>query len=434
MNVLKRIKTDSVNSFVDEKFARGVAWNLISFVIMGIAGVLLNVVIARFYPPETLGVFNIFFASYVVISQASVLGLHASVLRHTTLYAADRKTLSTLVTSALVLTAASSGITCAILWLGRNLLGSIFGSPGVSVAFTAGMLGMFFFPINKVLLSHLNGLRRMASFAVGNSSRYLLIIIAVICLYGFKQPGNTLTASFSIAEGFLFVYLIAANWRNLGIGDPGDWGFWVKKHLSFGIRGMFGGILNELNSRIDILVAGLFLDVKTVGIYSFAAFIAMGISQVLNVFRSNYDPIIARLSHEGLLDDLHSMISKGKMTVLKGMLAVAILGIGLYPWIIPRVTGGNEYDSSWLPFAILMFGIWMRSGFTPFEGLLVQSGHPAKQSGLILSVAFVSLVGNLCFIPLWGMVGGALASLVSQVFFIFMLKALVYRVFHRSMI
>jgi len=44
------------------KFGRDLIWNLVAFAILGASGILLNVIIGRYYDASVLGVFNQVFA------------------------------------------------------------------------------------------------------------------------------------------------------------------------------------------------------------------------------------------------------------------------------------------------------------------------------------------------------------------------------------
>ena len=62
-------------SFKD-KFSKDVLWNASSLIFLSISGLALNFLIALNYGAEFLGIFNIVFALYIVLSQFAVFGLH----------------------------------------------------------------------------------------------------------------------------------------------------------------------------------------------------------------------------------------------------------------------------------------------------------------------------------------------------------------------
>ena len=68
-------------------------------------------------------------------------------------------------------------------------------------------LGLFFFALNKVLLSVVNGAQRMRAFAIFTSIRYLGILVALFAAMALEFPGERLAYVFSASEAFLFLAL-----------------------------------------------------------------------------------------------------------------------------------------------------------------------------------------------------------------------------------
>ena len=64
-------------------FRRDLVWNLVSTGILAIGGLLFSILIALFYEPDTLGVFNQAHAYYVLFSQFAVLGVHMATAKYT---------------------------------------------------------------------------------------------------------------------------------------------------------------------------------------------------------------------------------------------------------------------------------------------------------------------------------------------------------------
>ena len=72
-SISKKLKTDSL-------------WNIFGFGITGINGFILLLVISRMYDSSVLGTFNIAYAIYILLSQLAGIGIHFSVLKHTSQY------------------------------------------------------------------------------------------------------------------------------------------------------------------------------------------------------------------------------------------------------------------------------------------------------------------------------------------------------------
>ncbi len=428
------MKLKQFNIFPDTIFKSGVFWNLFSFFVMGVSGLLLNVLIARYYEPWVLGVFNNVFAIFIISAQLGSLGMHQSVLRHVSVYSGDRDQSSQIIASALLLTFASSLCVTFFIYVLKTPLSHLFNDFRIKIALDWLLIGLFLFPINKVLLSVLNGFRKMRAYAIGQSLRYVFILAALVFNVESQQPGEHLSVVFSVSETFLIIILLIVLRKHIAFRKVSELTRWMSKHLAFGIRGMGSGVLNELNTRVDVLSLSLFMSMESVGIYSLVAIMVEGMSQVLMVFRVNYDPLIAKFIHSQQWDELSKMIRKGRYYIMPVMLLICGIAVLFYPIIIRLLSTSDKFHQSQLIFIILITGVVFSSGFIPFSGILQQGGYPGTQTILVLSVVLINLTGNLLLIPLWGLIGAALATAASQVAFIYILKYLAHRKIHKGII
>lgn len=405
-------------------FRAGVAWNLVSFALMGISGVLLNVLVAKYYVSTVLGVFNQVFAIYIMASQLAVFGVHYSLLHYgSTLADQDPKSAGESTVSALLIVSVIAFLITIATGVLREPIGAFLQSPRVATGIAWALPGLFLFPLNKTLLAALNSHRRMQAYAIGNASRYLLIITGVWIIAAHGLPGEYLPGALSLAELLLYLGLQVTCFPLLAKPDYPTLKYWVASHLRFGSQGMVAGLLAELNTRIDVLLLGYFQTDATVGIYSFVAILAEGALQLLMVLRVNYDPVLARLVAAKNWPELEKLLAKGKITTYALMLPLGFLGMALYPQVIHTLGFAPEYGVAGQSLSILLGGILLSAGYVPFGGLLQQAGYPGLQSWLIFGVALMNAVGNLVLIPFLGMNGAALATAVAQVSFALLLKA-----------
>ncbi len=59
---------------ISQKHSSNVLWNIASYAVIAIAGLLLNFVVVFYYDVSVLGVFNQVFAFYIFLSQLAVGG------------------------------------------------------------------------------------------------------------------------------------------------------------------------------------------------------------------------------------------------------------------------------------------------------------------------------------------------------------------------
>jgi len=406
------------------KFQQDVLWNVASLVLLGVSGIIFNILIWKFYDTSALGVFNQVFAAYTFFSQFAVTGLQFSTLKHISEHAEEPRKCSTILFSALLLTGIFASIVTALFWLAGDAVGGLLGSPGVAVGIRLAAPGLFFFSLNKVLLAVFNGFRRMKLFAVMQALRPLLMITAFLEIAATGAPSENIAVVFTVSELILFLVCLLFAAEHLFILEPGGFFQWLGKHFVFGFKSLLGGVLGTLNTRVDVLMLGYFSTDEVVGIYSFAAILAEGFFQLLIVFMRNYNPIITKLLSENRIDELIEMFRKGRKIVYLLMVVLGLLIVAVYPagsWFIDN---SEDFISGWPIFAILAAGIVLASGYVPFGQILLGGGKPGWHTIMISSVVMFNILANLTLIPLISTYGAALATALAFVFSVVMLKAL----------
>ena len=407
------------------KFQRDVTWNMASFAVMAVCGILFNVLVGLCYGASTLGVFNQVFAVYIFFSQFAALGIHYSALKHSAERAKDRSAFSSVLVGALIPTCFLAAVSCTAYLLVRPLVGQVLESPGVTTGMAWSSAGLFFFAINKVLLGGINGLRWMKAFAVLQASRPVVMVATFLAAYSLELPGNVLPVAFSAAEIVVFVGAIGLIARRGYLHRrAGRVGNWIRTHLSFGVRSFASGAMVELNTRVDVLMLGYFGEDELVGVYSFAAILAEGIYQLLVVLRNNYNPRLVQYLKHGDLDRLSQIIRRGKRSTYLMMFMVGVVAIALFPAGVWIVGGQAAYMSGWPLFATLVIGLVVASGYIPFNHILVAAGRPGTHTLLILLTVLCNVIGNAVLIPLLSAQGAALATAFSHVCHVVLLFAL----------
>ena len=415
VDILKRLHTS--------QFQQGVIWNMVSLAMLGVCGIVMNVLIALFYDVTALGVFNQVFAAYILFSQFAAGGIHFSVLRSIAAHSDDLQMCRKIVMGALIPVIGLAVTFSVLFWIGRHPIGYILDSTAVSTGITWAAPGLFFFAVNKVLMGAINGMSWMKKFAVLQAVRPIAMILALFVAGIAGFPPQCLTVILTVAEVVVFIASLAVarglvSWSLVGVGC------WIRTHSVFGVSSFAAGVIGELNTRVDVLMLGLFASDRIVGVYSFAALLAEGVYQFLIVLQRNYNPRIARLISEGNTEALTSMVRQGKLVTYRVMVAIGVIAVVVYPLALGLLSARRELLGSWPLFAILIAGIVLCSGYIPFGGILLQAGRPATNTFLVMAVVCFNATGNALLIPLLAAQGAALATALSFVFHAFLLSYL----------
>jgi O-antigen/teichoic acid export membrane protein len=413
--------------FLQHKLTTDIAWSMGSLVVLAASGILINLIIAAFRDAAALGAFNQAYAVYIVASQIAVFGLHYSVLRHTALYETNAVERGRLLTNAGVFSLLLGACAAGLVYCTAAFLGRLLESPSVESAIRYAAPGLLLFPLNKVLLGYLNGMRCMKAFSVLQSGRYILVMLWVTALSASAHPFELVTLGFFVAELAtsigVYLYLLKRKMQPSMRFDAA----WTKRHFVFGGKSLLAGIFVELNSRVDVLLVGFFLSDREVGIYSFAAMLVDGLYHVLAFVRINYNPVLVGSLRDRDWEGARKLLQQTKKYVYPGAAAISLFIMAVC-WALTEVlVPGKGLGQGMLPLSILLAGLTLIAAFVPFDNLMLVSGHPGLQTLQHMALVLSNIMLNLVMIPLLGIMGAAIATALSYIIGIAALYFLSYR-------
>lgn len=398
-----------------QRFNREVLWNVGSLGVLGASGVAINYVIGRYRGESALGVFNQVYAIYIVLSQFAIVGVHSSVLMHVSYNQGDTEKCSHITSAAMLLGLMMSAVVCLAIYWARVWLDRLY-SPDVVAGLVYVIPALLFFSLNKILMSVLNGLRNMRAYAVFNAMRFVFILATIIAVIALGLRAECLPVGFTVAEVLLFVGLmIYVNAALFALRMPQSLRAWLAEHLWYGARGALSGIISDLNTRVDVLMLGYFTTDKAVGIYTMAATLAEGFLQLPVILQRNLNPIIGKCFAERAPGRIEEAARRVRRIIHPAMAAVGLAAALAYPLLIRALLPGQEFGASWPVFCILAVSVVVQSGYIPVGGILFQGGRPGAQTWLMACSLGLNALLNIALIPMWGIVGAAVATAVAYV-------------------
>lgn len=412
------------------KFTTDLIWNAGAFALSALFGVLVNLLIVRYHDAAALGVFNLVYAIYILLSQLAVGGVHLAVQAFVPRELAAGRKADAQVSASLLLATITSLLVMGLAWWGRELPGQWFDSPGVSTAFPLVVPGLLFFSWNKVLLSFHNGARRMRLFAVFQLLRFAGLFGGVLWLCLTDAPSDQMAVTLFWTEAVLTLLLLPVSlrfWRPLA---GGGLRLALRENFRFGNRALAGNLLLDVNTRVDVFMLGIFLDDAAVGLYSFAATVAEGVLQLPVLFRNNINPVLTRAWHKGGAVLLTKVMDRNRKAFFRLLAPLVMLTIPLFPVALWVLGMEEEPLTVWAVYAILAVGIALTSGHQAFLMLFSQLGHPGTQTLFIAGFCLSNVVLNLVLIPPFGIHGSALATALSFGVMVVLLRALARRTLH----
>jgi O-antigen/teichoic acid export membrane protein len=180
---------------------------------------------------------------------------------------------------------------------------------------------------------------------------------------------------------------------------------WLKSSIPFGLT----AALQLINGRTDIIMLGFFRSDAEIGVYRVAAQLGATVIFAMQAINVVQGPHIAHLFAQGDMKKLQRMITRSAQAVLLFAVPVVIVIILFGEYIIGFIYG-EAYQAAYLPLVILCAGQLVNAAMGAVGSLLNMTGHERDTMKSVLMAAIVNVVLSLTLIPLFGIVGAAIAT------------------------
>jgi O-antigen/teichoic acid export membrane protein len=406
-----------LKKITDSKFNIDLLWNFSSFALIAVLGVLVNVVIAKTYGNEGLGVFNQVYAIYLMLSQLAVGGVHLAVQRYIPIYSNRVQERSTILFSSLLISGILSIIIISLAYTFYWLPGKLLHSNSVQESYQLTMFGLLFFSFNKVLISFHNGLRNMKAFAIFQLLRYVFLMAGILLVVYLNLGIIYLASSLAISEVFLFIICFLYSLKFLSFNlNFSHFNRWNKINFKFGNKALAGNFLLDINTKVDVFVIGIFFSDALVGIYSFASTFAEGFMLLPVLVRNNLNPVLAKLKTKSNKQFVSKILKISIRKSFKFIGFFALLGILFFPLVFFIFDINENRFISWSIFSTLVLCMGISGGYQPLLMMLNQFGKPMQQTYLIILLFTSNLVLNLALVPLLGIAVATGSVFILQIF------------------
>ncbi len=256
--------------------------------------------------------------------------------------------------------------------------------------------------------SQLLGLGLSREYAVTEGVRAVgaLIGTVIILLVVTTAAGYTV----GMATGLLAAALFAA-WRvrravpwGRPVYDRRIWG----EVLGYGIRGQVGNVLQYFTLRLDVVLVAAILGAASAGIYLVATRVSEVVTQVANAAATLLFPVVA-----GQGDQRDTAFTERTVRVVATLVILSALAVGLAAIPLLALIFGDEYAAALPALQVLLLAAVSLSVGRLLAGDLKGRGHPGLVSAASALGLVIMVLGDLVILPLWGIIGAALMSLVA---------------------
>jgi O-antigen/teichoic acid export membrane protein len=182
----------------------------------------------------------------------------------------------------------------------------------------------------------------------------------------------------------------------------------ARRVASYGLRAQLGGVMTQLNLRLDFVLLTLLAGPAVLGVYAVASKFAELIRILGMALTYVFYPKFAREGRSRSVADVRRLIPKAAL-LTAGVLVPLWIAAGV---VIPSFYG-SAFESAVTPTRIILLGLALDGVAGVIAAFLYGVGRPGLYSLGIAAGLAVTIVLDLVLIPPFETVGAAIASAVA---------------------
>ncbi len=426
MGKLKELFSDTLIYGISSVFARFINYLLVPLY----TGV---------FDPAAYGIVGLVYAAIAFLNVIFTMGMESSYLR----YAKDREHASGYFKTLQLFLVGTSAILVLLLWALNPVLTPTLGLENESPIFWM-MLGILFFDtISIVPFAELRFVRKAWLFAGLKTGNVLInLSLNFYLILGLSYGIEAVFISNLVASGITALLIFAATAGML----KGEWDrSFLKQALGFGLPFIPAGIGHVINEMLDrffikgmsqervlsIYGAGITAD-DLVGIYNACYKLAVFMLLLVQMYRMAWQPFFMRKSDDEDAPALYAQAFRyfnGAAGILFLFVALFINQIVAIKIPVLNVTLiGEEYWAGLSVVPILLAAYWFQGWYVNFSAGIFIKNQTKRLAQITLIGAAVTISANAVLIPFIGIMGSAIATLLSY----FVMAMLIYRYSRRA--
>jgi O-antigen/teichoic acid export membrane protein len=257
---------------------------------------------------------------------------------------------------------------------------------------------LFYNSMQSALLRSEN---RFIRYNLSNFVKQSVYFVLVFALFFYRSVWVIITANYLLAFAGIATCSIGMRHENAKEESAH-----VRSLAKYGGKSFVSNIINFFNYRFDILMLTPLVSKAQLGIYTVAQSLSELIWMIPNSVSIVLLPRISAMSEEEKRA-VALRISRCVGTAMLVLVAVAYFAVGLLPLVLKKYTG------SILPFRILLAGTFLMTYNKILGNALAAHGRPEKNIISSTAGSAVNVALNVWLIPIYGILGAAIAGSIS---------------------
>ena len=182
----------------------------------------------------------------------------------------------------------------------------------------------------------------------------------------------------------------------------------ARRIASYGLRGQLGGVMSQLNLRLDFIILGAFAGPAVLGVYAVASKFAELVRILGMALSYVFYPKFAKDGPARAVASARRLLPKAAVLTAAGVIPLWVAA----GFVIPAFYG-PDFAAAVTPTRIILLGLALDGVAGVISGLLYGVARPGLNSWAMAAGLAVTVVLDLLLIPPYGATGAAIASAVA---------------------
>ena len=401
------------------KFSKGtknIQWSFISLATASFANLLLRIVLGKELGPSGLGLYTIVFTVYMFGMQFAGFGIGSSLIRYIATYHDDLPKIKEIFSSGILVSILSGSVMSVLLYLLSGIISNqFFHNPQMTNLLRLTAFCFPFIAVQKVVVGTLNGLKEIKLYAIVNIVQNALVMIVSYFLVILLKM-DVMGAVIGLVIPTILVSLFSLIFTKNFFVQPNKLMNPVLKEISwFGFYVVLANSIGMINTQVNSLLIGHFMNETQVGYYAVAAIFVQGVTLLPHAIQVVTTPSIAIYYGKGELTKIRQLIKK---TVLKtyGIIVCISFILVISGKFLITLLFTDEFLPAYLPMLVLLIGHTIYAAYVSLGGCLSSIGKVNIVFKLGAISAGLNILLNIGLIPRFGLLGAASATSISLIF------------------
>lgn len=408
MNFLNNLQFIFHNNSTQGKIVRNVLWATTGKMVTLLSTLFVGILVARYLGPEQYGLMNYVISIVALFGVFSTFGTTEIIIRELSKKDVSKEEILGTSLGLRVLLATITFLGIAI----YLMLSHETAETAIMILVYATTL---FFSCFDIIRQYFTSIVQNEYIVKSEIARTLIGALVKIVLLIVKAPLFAFVAAlafdfFLLASGYLFAY-------KREVGNLSAWKVnkeFGRKLLMTSFPLMISSAAMIVYQRIDQVMISKMLDNEQLGYFSTAASFMGVVTFIPVIMVQTISPILVR--HKKMSEQVYQKEAQRMMNVTVWLTVIASCILSLLSYFIIRYTYGMEYLAAVPTMQILAFkavGIALTS--TGGQLIVIENIHQVAFIRNILS-CFLCVICNYFFIPRWGIIGSAWATIITVMF------------------